>query len=127
MIMISHCIRLNSLSSGLMLGVTLFRNQNSFSAKLIAQGGYAVTALIAHIESLAALCFLALSIPLCLYSNKPFERAFVWVESSLFCLTWAVVDFILNPFVDPLIADEKNAFQIAKEGNFFKIPRGAIY
>lgn len=119
-------IKMNSFSSSLMLGITTYRNQPGVSNKLIAQAGYALTAVVSAVETVAALTFSALSLVVYPFSSTPFEHSTKWLGSSAFSIGWSVVDFILNPFVFLLVADEKSARQILQSGNLMIIPRGAV-
>ncbi len=119
-------IEINSFSSSLMFGTTLYRNQSGFSNKLIAQAGYALTAIVSAVETVAALAFSALSLTAYPFSSTPFECSTKWLGSSAFSLGWSVTDFILNLFVLKLVADERSARQILQSGNLMKIPQGAV-
>lgn len=117
-------IGINSLSSSLMLGTTLYRNQPGLSNKIIAQAGYALIALVAAVETVVALTFLALS--LVAYSPTSFEHSTQWLSSSVFSFGWSAADFFLNPFVIRLVADEKSARRILQSGDFMMVPHGAV-
>jgi hypothetical protein len=119
-------IEINSLSSSLMLGTTLYRNQIGISNKLIAQVGYALIALVSAIETVVALAFSVLSLVAYPFSSRPFEHSTKWLGSSAFSLAWSATDFILNLFIFKLVADEKSARQMAPGGNFMIIPPNAI-
>lgn len=119
-------IELNSLSSSLMLGITLFRNQPGSANKFIAQVGYALTAVVAAIETLAALVFFALSLPICLLSITPLNISAKWLNSSIFSLGWSITDFFLNLVVLKMIADEKSARVVLQSGDLMSVPAGAI-
>jgi hypothetical protein len=118
--------RMNSLSSSLVLGVTLYRNQPGVSNKCLAQVGYASTTAVAAVESIAALAFCAGSLALYPVSSAPLENSVNWLSSSSFSIVWSATDFLLNPFVLKLVADASSARQIANSGNLMRIPRGAI-
>ena len=117
---------MNSLSSGLMLGVTLYRNQPGVRNKYLAQVGYATTVAIARVESVAALTFCVGSLALYPVSAAPLEKSISWLKSSSFCVVWSATDFLLNPFIVKLVADESSARKVAKSGDIMKIPKGAI-
>jgi hypothetical protein len=117
---------MNSLASSLILGVTLYRNQPGISNKCLAQVGYASTAAVATVESVAALTFCAGSLALYPLSSAPLEQSVNWLSSSSFSIVWSATDFLLNPFVSTLVADEQSARQIANSGNLMTIPQGAI-
>jgi hypothetical protein len=124
--MSSQIPSMNSLSSSLILGVTLYRNQPGVSNKCLAQVGYASTAAVATVESVAALTFCAGSLALYPVSSAPLQQSASWLSSSSFSIIWSATDFLLNPFVVRLVADEPSARQIANSGNLMRIPRGAI-
>ncbi|CUI17432.1 Conserved hypothetical protein [Candidatus Protochlamydia naegleriophila] len=117
---------LNSLSSALVLGVTLCRNKPGISNKCLAQVGYALAATTATIESIAAIIFCVGSLALYPVSAVPLKHSVNWLDSSSFSVVWAVTDFLLNPFVLKLVANESSARQIVSSGNLMKIPRNAI-
>ena len=119
-------IEMNSFSSSLMLGTTLYRNQPGVTNKLIAQAGYALTAVVSAVETVTALAFSALSLVAYPFSSTPFEHSTKWLGSSAFSLGWSVADFILNLFVLELVADEKSARKILQSGNLMRIPHGAV-
>jgi hypothetical protein len=117
---------MNSLSSNLVLCITLYRNHPGISNKCLAQVGYASTAALATVESVAALTFCAGSLALYPVSSAPLKHSLRWFNSSTFSIVWSATDFLLNPFVLILVADEPSARQIASSGNLIRIPRGAI-
>lgn len=119
-------IELNSFSSALMLGVTLYRNKPEVDNKFIAQGAYAVIAVIAAVETAAALAFTALSLTVNLISYASFTFSVKWLSSSSFALGWSLTVFLMNPLSHTLVADEKSARQILHTGNVWQIPPGAI-
>ena len=119
-------IGMNSFSSSLMLGTTLYRNQPGVTNKLIAQAGYALTAAVSAVETVAALAFSALSLVAYPFSSTPFEHSTKWLSSSAFSLGWSVTDFILNLFILKLVADEKSARKILQSGNLMMLPHGAV-
>lgn len=116
---------MNSLSSGLIYGVTLYRNQPGFMNKISAQAGYALIALSAVVESAVALSFVALSLFILPFASAPFRAATEWLGSSVFSLGWAVTDFFLNPFVFVLVADERSARRILNTGDLTVLPPDA--
>lgn len=119
-------IEINSFSSGLMLGVTLYRNQVGTLNKVIAQVAYALIAVIAATETVAACAFCALSLVVYPLSSTPFDHCAEWAGSSAFSIGWSMTDFILNLFVARLVADEKSARAILHSRNLMAIPPGAI-
>lgn len=119
-------IEMNSLSSSLMLGTTLYRNQTGITNKFGAQFGYFLIGVIAAVESVAALVFTALSLLVYPFSSAPFARSTIWLGSCAFSLGWSVTDFIFNLFADKLVADEKSARKILESGNMKLIPHGAL-
>lgn len=119
-------IEINSFSSSLMLGTTLYRNQQGVSNKLIAQVGYALTAVVSVVEIVAAFIFSALSLVVYPFSSTPFMHSVKWFDSSGFAFGWSVIDFILNPFVRGLVADERSARLILESGNLMIVPPGAV-
>lgn len=119
-------MELNSFSSALMLGTTLYRNQEGLGNKIIAQAGYQLIAKIALTETVAALAFSALSLIAYPISSEPFEHAIKWLRSSAFSLGWSIIDFFLNPFMKVMVADEKSARQILYSRNLVLIPTGAV-
>jgi hypothetical protein len=125
---IAHVPPMNSLASSLVFGVTLARNRQGGGGKVIGQVGYAATAVVATIESLAALTFCTASLAIYPVSSVPFDKSVKWLGSSSFSIAWSVVDLGLNLLPGGvLIADESSARQIARSCNFFmNIPPGAI-
>ena len=120
-------VDLNSLSSSLILGTTLYRNKGGISNKIIGQAGYALCAAVAVIETITALAFSILSLLIYpLFSTAPWEHSTKWLSSSAFTLVWSLADFLLNLFVVRLVADENSARQILASGNIMIIPPGAI-
>jgi hypothetical protein len=117
---------MNSLSSGLIFGVTLYRNQPGVGNKVLAQWGYALTATVAIVESVAALAITAGSAAFYPVDPLPLKNSVNWLSSSSFSVVWSAADFLLNPGVERLVADEKSARQIASNGDLMRIPRGAI-
>jgi hypothetical protein len=119
-------VKMDSFSSRLMLDTTLYRNQPGIANKVIAQAGYALTALVSAAETAAALAFSALSLIAYPFSSKPFEYSTKWLGSSGFSLGWSATNFFLNLFVARLVADEKSARQILRSGDLMMIPPGAL-
>jgi len=119
-------IEMNSFSSSLMLGTTLYRNQPGVSNKLMAQAGYALIAVVSTVEAAVALAFSALSLIVYPVSSTPFEHSIKWLYSSVFSLGWSVTDFVLNLCAFKLVADEKSARKILQSGNLMMIPPGAV-
>lgn len=119
-------IEVNSFSSALTLGTTLYRNRPGVTNLLVAQVVYPLIAAVALAEAVAALVFSTLSLLVYPISSFPFRLSVTYLDSSAFCLGWSITDFFLNPFLGRLIADEKSARQILQSGNLLAIPRGAI-
>lgn len=119
-------VKMDSLSSSLMLGTTLYRNQPGFSNKLVGQVGYALVALVSAVESCAALAFVILSLTVYSVYSAPAEHAVQWFISSSFSLGWSVVDFFFNPFVPILVADEGSALQMFLNRDLVRIPHNAL-
>ncbi len=119
---------MNSLSSSLMTGVTLYRNQAGFGNKVGAQAGYALVAAVAVVETVAALVssVAALVLSLAMFSSTPIAHTFKWVNSSAFCVGWSIGDFFLNPFVLVLAGDEKSARSIVESGDLMRLPHDAL-
>lgn len=117
---------INSFSSGLMLGITLYRNQPGSASKAVAQVGYALTALASVVETTVALPFATLSLLAYPFSSIPFEYTSKWIASSAFSFGWSVVDLFLNPFMYNLVADEKSALHILQSGDLTMLPFGAL-
>lgn len=106
-----------SLSSGLMSGVTVWRNfQNNKEIKTKAEVGYVLIAAIALVESAVAACFCFASCLLLPFSSKPLKHSYEWLKSSAFCVAWSFASIILNPFVDKLIDNEVDG----RSNNHFK-------
>jgi hypothetical protein len=118
-------MELHSLSSSLMFGTTLYRNQAGIVNKGVAQAGYALIAVVAVVETVVAAFFTTLCLVASPFNLAPFDRAGVWLLSSTFSIVWAGVDFVLNPFVVRLIADEGSAM-LVRLRNLMLIPRGAF-
>jgi hypothetical protein len=108
---LSNTLNLTSLSSGIILGTTLYRNNKpNLLKKCVAELGYAAAHLIALAESVVAIVSYAGSFALYpLFTNQTRANLEEWVWSSLFDINWALVYFILNPFVERLAADEPTA------------------
>jgi hypothetical protein len=120
-------IEMNSFSSGLIYGTTLYRNQPGVSYKLIAQAGYALTAVVSAVETFVALAFSALSLIVYPISSTPFEHSTKWLGSSAFSLGWSVGDFVINLFMLKLVADEKSVRKMLQNGNLMMMPHGAHF
>ena len=120
-------VLMDSLSSSLILGVTFYRNQSGIGNKCLAQAGYALTAAVAVVESVAALTFSTLALAYYPLSSVPFEKTVTWLKSSSFSMIWSATHFALNPFVKWLVADERSARQIVASGQFLSILPNATY
>ena len=118
---------MNSLSSSLMLGVTLYRNQSGVGNKGLAQIGYASIAAVATVETIAALIFCAGSLALYPISSDPLKKSKTWLSSSSFSIIWSTTNFFLNLICTTMIADEPSARQVASSGFIMSIPQGAIF
>lgn len=119
-------VEFNSFSSGLVLGATLYRNQQGVANKFVAQVGYALTAVIAAVETVAALAFSILSVAAYPFSSKPLANSMTWLSSSAFSLVWSAGYFCLNLFVKELVADEESMREMLDERDLTEIPSGAI-
>lgn len=123
---------INSFSAALMLGTTLYRNQiggpnyGHLIYRIGAQFGYGLTTVIATVETTVALIFLALSVLILPFSSTLFPHAFSWLSSSLFCILWSIIDFILNPLTSQLVADEQSARLMFAQNNALHIPPNAL-
>lgn len=117
---------INSLSSSIIYGVTLFRNQQGTGNKILGEIGYISAAGVATVESVAALAFTIISLAAYPVSSKPLEHSVAWLKSSSFSIVWALTDCVLNPRLVILVADEASARQIAQSCNLGSLPRGAI-
>jgi hypothetical protein len=120
-------VSFNSFSSSLIFGTTVYRNQYGIFNKFIAQAGYALTAVVAAIETLAALAFSALTLIVYPFSSTPFERSITWLGSCVFSFGWSIIDFILNPFLIKLVADEESARLMLDQGDLLDTPDGAVF
>ena len=127
--MASSNIEFKSFSSELIFENTVNKNRSSSRANITLAGfGYALTSVVSIIETIAASTFALLSLPFSLsgIDNKIFDASLERFNSSSFCLLWSVVDFILNPSIAVLVADETSARKIANSGNILYLPEGAI-
>jgi hypothetical protein len=123
-------VEMNSFSSSLIFGTTLFRNQRGIANKVIAQAGYALIAVVAAVESVAALVFTVLSLIFsqcsCRYFPISYKRATTWLGSSALSLGWSLVDFCLNPCLKNLVADERSIRSMIRSRDIFTLPPGAF-
>ena len=117
---------MDSLSSGLILGTTLYRNSPGILNKCIAQVGYALIAVVSSIETVAALIFSAFCLLLHPVFPTPFDHCTKWLSSSGFSFAWSVANFALNLFTEVLVADERSARIMLKNRDPITIPEGAI-
>lgn len=117
---------LDSLSSSFMCGITLYRNQHGITNKCLAQPGYALTFSVAIIETVAAGIFLLASLALYPLSSNPFKDSVNWLKSCSFVIYWSAADFLLNPFLHVLVADETSARKIARRCDLMRFPTEAI-
>lgn len=119
----------NSLSSSLILGVTVCRNQGTGN-KLLGQAGYALTSIVAIIETIAASILCVLTSPLRLFSsseNEPsLNKILVWRASSFFSIKWSFVYWCINIDHDQLAADELTARRNFTNGEYSNCPSGSI-
>jgi len=125
--MSTNLCSLNSLSSSLLFGVTLYRNNSGICGRIAAQIGYFFTGLVAVIESVSATILMGFSLVFYPISSTPFERTVNWLSSCSFCIVWSTMDFIISPFVHVLIADENSAQKVATTFQLFSLPRNAVY
>jgi hypothetical protein len=118
---------INSFSSGLMLGTTLYRNKGGAGCKVIALAGYPLIAVAAVVETIVSTIFVAASLVFYPISNRPLNGSLTWLSSSSFCFFWSAADFLLSLFSCPvLVADEASARQIVSSGNLLMLPRNAL-
>ncbi len=121
---------IHSVSSGMMLGITLYRNHSGLGGKIVAELSYAVTAIVALVETVAATAFCALSFIFYPFStplfNSSFDRSLEQLKSSSFTIIWSLFDVAVNPIARVLVADEKSARWLFENRQFFRIPPGAI-
>ncbi len=118
--------RPDSLSSSLMTGITLYRNDSRVFNKVQAQFAYALAFVSSLVETATALVFTALSLLALPVSREPTNRCLKWLASSSFSIGWSFADFFLNPFCAVVVADENSARQIATSGNLLALPCNAI-
>lgn len=117
----------NSLSSSLMFGTTLYRNQSGVPPKILGQASYALVIVIAAVETIAASALSTLSFIVYPLSSTPFQRCTKWLDSSAFTVGWAIANSFFNLFVSKLIADEKSVRKMYKKGDLTGISTGAVY
>lgn len=118
---------MDSLASRLMLGTTLYRNQPGLVHKVAAEAGYALIAIVATVETVAAATFSALALAALPFSNKPFSHAAKWLNSSAFCLVWSVADLFFNLTMERLVADEPSARYFFNNGDLRRCPSAPLY
>lgn len=117
-----------SLASNLMYSNTKMRNEGDEEVlRAISQVGYALILVIALVESAVALPFTLLSLITLPFTRAIFYESVSWLKSSSFTILWSVVDLVLNPFMDRLVADERSARIIYFSGNLFVVPQGAVF
>lgn len=117
---------MDSLSSSLMLGATLYRNQPGRIHKAVAEVGYAFVAVVAAVETVAALTFSAIGLVAHPFSPTLFNHSVTWLNSSVFSLGWSITDLFLNLVLDPLVADEKSARYFLNNGTLQRCPTTPI-
>ncbi len=117
----------DSLSSALMTTLTVARNRNGRPGIIFAEGGYPLISLVAGVEVLASAIFCGIAIPLYPVCPAPLKFFAKELKSSAFCIPWAVADTFANPFLHPLIADEKSVRQMALNCDFVRVPHGSLY
>lgn len=118
--------RPNSLSSSLMMGVNLYRNNPGVLNKALAQIAYPFVTTAALVETVARAFFTILSSFTLPFTNIYFISSAEQLKSSLFTIIWSVADFLINPFCHTVVADENSAKLIAQTGNLFILPTEAI-
>lgn len=112
---------IDSFSSSLMLGTTCYRNQPGVCKKSFAQGVYPIITVVAAIETVAALIFCTLSLPLYPCSSSPLKESVIWLKSSSFTILWSFTDFFLNPFLHVLAANESQARALASSRDIYAL------
>lgn len=118
--------RPNSLSSSLMMGINLYRNKPGYFNKLQAAIAYPFVSLVASIETIAASIFTILSSLSLPFTDAYFKNSATWLKSASFSIVWSLFDFLINPFVFVVVADEQSAKYIAISGDLMMLPFGAI-
>ncbi len=118
--------RPNSLSSSLMTGINLYRNNPGLLNKAQAQVAFPIVTITAVVETIAASIFTILSALTLLFTNSYFTHSLTQLKSSSFTIIWSIVDFLINPFCHTVVADEESAKFIAQTGELFLMPRNAI-
>ena len=115
---------LDSVSSNLMSDVTLDRNEHGIRPKFIGQLGYGLISVAAVVETVVSGVFILASLLFYPCNPEYTFNALEWFSSSSFSILWSFTDFILNPFVDKLVPDEKGAREIFYSVN--RILNGAL-
>lgn len=121
-----NCSLSVSYASALMTRTTQYRNQPLASNKIVAEFGYVLIAAAALIETISRLSFAAVALCFALIDREAFRHAFKILQSSAFSIVWAIVDAIVNPFAQKLVADEKSARSLFAQGKFLTVPKGAL-
>lgn len=96
-----------SLSSALLYGTTLFRNQEGTAEKCIAEVAYVVIEVVSVVEAVAAGFFTALSLVIYPFSEKAYVFCAKWLDSSAFSMGWALGCVFMNPFSDFMVLSEE--------------------
>lgn len=91
-----------AVSSNLNYYLTLYRNQDGYANKVVAQFGYGLITLIAAVESVAAGIFFVLTLPLIMFSHVPSVRALSWCAESAVACSIAIQNFVKNFFAERL-------------------------
>jgi hypothetical protein len=113
------------MSGALIFGITISRNQG-MGNRCLAQVGYALTALVAVVETIAASVLFLTALPTTLLISDLSDKMITWLDSSFFSMGWSVVDFFLNPFCKYLVADEVSAREIVNSGDLMHFPEDSV-
>ncbi|MBA3815966.1 MAG: hypothetical protein H0X29_05515 [Parachlamydiaceae bacterium] len=92
----------------------------SGKARLAAEIGYALTTVVALIETLVSGSCLILSVPLALASSKPLQKTTQWLESSAFTLIWSAAYLHFNLKAPNLLTREDLSRNFALRGDIEK-------
>jgi len=108
--MVSGNIQFLSLSSALMCGITVYRNQPGTVNKLLAEGAYALTTCAAAIETVVAGIFCVGAYLLTPLDPGLHDHAIAHLSSSGFCVVWSIANLYFNLVVKSgaLMADEQH-------------------
>ena len=109
-------VKFQSCSSFLMSVNTVVRNTvcPPLLAVVVSEVGYGVTAIGAIAESALATVALVFTRVFC--GRETIEKNVKWLDSSLFCILWAIADLCFYNFMidGPLIVNESAARESAK-------------